>query len=427
MGRAMLGVVVRGRTNRSDSPDEARPEMTSATLILACCITTSPAHDLETRTRLGGDAWARHTIDDSSEGADGVRLADLNGDGLPDIATGWEEGGIVRAYLHPGVESTRGRWPGVTVGTVRSPEDAVIVDLDGDGFPDLVSCSEGRERTIFVHWSPTDPESRLDPDAWTTEAIPSTIDAQMWMWCVPMQVDGKNGVDLVVAGKNENAAIGWLRSPEDPRDLSSWTWHPIRSVGWIMSIRAIDLDGDGDLDLLCTDRKGDRQGVFWLERRGTESEPEWVEHPIGGEDSEVMFLDVADLDGDGNAEIIVAARDRGLLIFQETTDGWRERRIALGEEIGTGKAVAAGDMNGDGRLELVVSTENARGLHGVVLLSREGNDLDGPWTLQTISGNQAGTKYDVVCLIDLDGDGDLDVLTCEEADELGVIWYENPR
>src|SRR5690606_10931830 len=141
------------------------------------------------------------------------------------------------------------------------------------------------------------------------------------------------------------------------------------------------------LDLLCTDRKGGRRGVFWLERRGNESEPElvippiggeqiqlmcpdaWVEHPIGGEGSEVMFLDVADLDGDGNDEILVAARDRGLLIFQETTDGWRERRIALGEEIGAGKAVAAGDLNGNGRLELVVSTENARGLHGVVLLS----------------------------------------------------------
>ena len=33
--------------------------------------------------------WPRHTIDDSSRGADGVRLADVNGDRLPDIVTGW--------------------------------------------------------------------------------------------------------------------------------------------------------------------------------------------------------------------------------------------------------------------------------------------------------------------------------------------------
>lgn len=35
-------------------------------------------------------AWFRHTIDRSSAGADGVRLADINGDGFPDVATGWE-------------------------------------------------------------------------------------------------------------------------------------------------------------------------------------------------------------------------------------------------------------------------------------------------------------------------------------------------
>ena len=42
-----------------------------------------------------------------------------------------------------------------------------------------------------------------------------------------------------------------------------------------------------------------------------------------------------------------------------------------------------------------------------------------------ISGG-AGIKFDLVELVDLDGDEDLDVLTCEESANLGVIWYENP-
>jgi hypothetical protein len=37
-----------------------------------------------------------------------------------------------------------------------------------------------------------------------------------------------------------------------------------------------------------------------------------------------------------------------------------------------------------------------------------------------------GVKHDLVELIDLDDDGDLDLLTCEEVTNLGVIWYENP-
>ena len=54
--------------------------------------------------------WAYHVIDDTSRGADGVKLADVNGDGLMDIVTGWEEGGVTRVYLHPGPAKAKERW-----------------------------------------------------------------------------------------------------------------------------------------------------------------------------------------------------------------------------------------------------------------------------------------------------------------------------
>ena len=93
--------------------------------------------------------WARHTIDDSSRGADGVRLGDVNGDGLPDIVTGWEEGGRVRVYVHPGKSAVKRRWPAVTVGEVTQPEDAVFADLDGDGALDVVRLDRGRDADDF--------------------------------------------------------------------------------------------------------------------------------------------------------------------------------------------------------------------------------------------------------------------------------------
>jgi len=91
-----------------------------------------------------GTPWNCHIIDGSSRGADGVRLADVNGDGLMDIVTGWEEGGITRSYLNPGHGKAKGKWPAVTVARTPSVEDAVFVDLDGDGALDVVSCCEGR-------------------------------------------------------------------------------------------------------------------------------------------------------------------------------------------------------------------------------------------------------------------------------------------
>ena len=64
---------------------------------------------------LADSPWPRHTIDDASQGADGVRLADFNQDGLPDIVTPWEEGGSIRIAFHPGHESVTKPWPSIEI------------------------------------------------------------------------------------------------------------------------------------------------------------------------------------------------------------------------------------------------------------------------------------------------------------------------
>lgn len=51
--------------------------------------------------------------------------------------------------------------------------------------------------------------------------------------------------------------------------------------------------------------------------------------------------------------------------------------------------------------------------------------LADPWQFHDISGPDDEIKFDRPERIDLDKDGDLDVLTCEESADLGVIWNEN--
>ncbi len=402
------------------------------------CVSSVALGAGEGEVSVSGRPWRMHVIDDGLRGADGVRLADVNGDRLPDIATGWEESGLTRVYLHPGRQGVCKRWPAVTVGTTPQVEDAVFVDLDGDGRHDVVSCCEGRKRTMFVHWAPRSPEDYLDPAAWKTEPIPASQGRQMWMFCLPVQIDGRGAVDLVAAGKGEGAEIGWFEAPENPRRLADWRWHTMSPAGWVMSLIGIDVDADGDTDIATTDRKGPQRACRWLENPGpgaSQKQP-WTNHTVGGTDSEMMFMTVADLDGDGLQDMLAAVKPEPLLLFRRRAVGppaWQPCRIPLPGGIGTGKGVAVGDLDGDGRSDVVFSCEHAQGdKAGVMWLRPETSPVHGKWTARRISG-PAGIKFDRIELVDLDADGDLDVMTCEESEPvngqrqgLGVIWYENP-
>lgn len=367
------------------------------------------------------EPWPRHVVDASSQGADGVRLMDVNGDGLQDIATAWEEGGVIRAYLHPGPSKAKGAWPKVTVGTVASGEDAVFVDLDSDGAMDVVSACEGKTRALHVHWAPSSPDQFLRPGQWKTESFPAAKDRMQWMYALPMEADGKNGIDLLVAGKGDGAEIGWLLAPKNPRDLAAWRYEPIHAVGWIMSILADDLDGDGATDILYSDRRGATRGVYWLKSDGEK----WGRELIGGLDRENMFLSAGDLDQDGRRDVICATRKGPIVWYRRLEDGWAAHEIALPGGVGGGKSAAIADIDGDGVSDVVFSRESADdGKSGVSWLSWENDPMKGSWKSHEISGPE-GIKFDRLVLSDVDLDGDLDVLTCEEREQLGVIWYEN--
>ncbi len=372
--------------------------------------------------------WARHVIDDSSRGADGVRLADVNSDGLQDITTGWEQGGRVRVYLNPGAGRSKDRWPAVTVGEVAGPEDAVFADLDGDGAWDVLSSTEGADQTLYVHWAPPEPAAYMNPQAWRTEAIPASRGLTRWMFALPLQIDGRHGVDFFAASKDPGGVIGWWQAPADPHRLEDWRWRPLYTAGWIMSLIAHDMDHDGDPDLVTTDRKGPRRGVLWLENPGRKNAASlWREHRIGpvGEE-EVKFMSVADLDGDGRDDILTTTHRGPIVLYRRTNAGWSRHEITMPPGVGGGKAVVAADFNLDGRTDLAFTCEHAEdGKQGAMWLSWRNAPTDPVWDAHPIAGPE-GVKFDRIELLDLDADGDLDLITCEERDDLGVIWYENP-
>ena len=382
-------------------------------------------------------SWRRHLIDGSSRGADGVRTMDVNGDQRPDIVTGWEEGGITRIYIHPGYGDVQLVWPAVTVGATPNVEDAVFCDLDDDGSVDVVSSCEGKTRRLFVHWAPRRSESYLNAEAWTTQALPATVGTQAWMFTLPMDIDTRNGVDLAVASKGPDGCVGWLQAPINPRDLNRWQFRRLADARWIMSLFSYDIDQDGDLDLIMSDRKGAASGVFWLEHPGPAQSPTtvWHRHLVGARGREVMFLDVVDLNGDNRPDVVASVKPDELHWMEQPDNPkktWTAHvlKVDLPAGIGSAKGIRAGDIDGDGRIDLVYTCEHAQPpKRGVVWLGRVSIGDRLSWVAHDISGPD-GIKFDRVELLDIDGDKDLDVVTCEERHHdggIGVFWYENPQ
>ena len=377
-------------------------------------------------------SWRRHSIDDSLRGADGVRLADINRDGHLDLVTPWEESGVVRVYLHPGTARVKQPWPAVTVGHVQSPEDAVLIDLDRDGQVDVISCCEGTTRTMYVHWAPARADHYMNPSQWKTEAIPATRGIAAWMFALPMKIGDAPPIALIVGSKGPGATIGRLQIPLDGRALDRWQYRPWHQAGWIMSLQSHDFDQDGDRDLLLSDRRGPHRGVAWFENPGdaaTLNKP-WQRRRIDSGDREVMFLAVGDLGRDHHTDVVCAVRGRGISLLTTGDDprqAWSMNEIRLPAGVGTGKGVAIGDIDRDGQPDLVFSCERATGAKsGVRWLSYANSPREAVWQSHEISGPR-GIKFDRLELLDIDADGDLDVLTCEEREINAVLWYENPH
>ncbi|MEX2639308.1 MAG: alginate lyase family protein [Balneolales bacterium] len=400
------------------------------------------------------ESWPMHRIDPGPlAGSDGVKLADINGNGLLDLVTGFEEGGKSRIYLHPGQGMADQPWDHVTL---PSPdvEDAVFVDLDDNGIMDVVTASEGNTNKILFHWAPDNVEDYLEADQWQSQSVPAVDGLSAWMFAVPADMDQRHGQDIIIGSKRkrdqegqDRGFVGWLEAPEHPRDVTAWKFHSLTRAGWIMTIKLADMNEDGHQDILISDRKYSTQsGVRWLENPGPHTDAfysTWSSHMIGVEEGEPMFLEWADINGDGLRDVIVPDLTRHLALFKQTRangNRWEKYNVPYPAWAGSrGKAVAAGDLDLDSQADIVLSFEEdgrqaslsyedykASGKHSVIWGSYGGESAG--WIFNKVSSLK-GRKFDLVTLIDLDGDGDLDILTNdenEEGDGLGVVWYENP-
>ncbi len=371
------------------------------------------------------DYWTPHVIYSGPCCTDGTRLADLDSDGRIDIVTSIEESGSVAILL----KEEGQRWSSIFLARrdlIKRPEDVLPAHIDSDGFVDLLISQENKSQKHTVCFNPG--SDAREPYKWRCEIVPATHGMRSWIVAEQMTLaDGRKA--FVVGGKESDnkgpGSIGLLVPSSNVHDLRGWKVRTLMNTAkWVMAIVIKDVNRDGRVDIVYVDRMEPGAGVHWLEQP-QEVDGNWIDHPVSLDVSGAMFA-VAH----GETIFALERSDRWRIVEYDLLSAKIISRIDLPSRQCTPRSFGVGNFNLVANDEFAVMCSDTRFLRTrAYVLTGEGDD----WIFTPIARAPytrfVQTKYDSVTPIDMDGDGDLDLLTDEETsggNGQGVLWYENP-
>lgn len=450
-------------------------------------------------------------VDPRSEDSAGpafVVAADLDDDGMTDLVSAWKQTQPVQLHLQ-----RRSATGAITFETTTLADNLPAVsvaglsvaDFDADGRPDIAvltkkapllttgcldgQAAEGLAGAIAIYIAPTDPAQVKQALAWRQIPVGTSFlsgsgdgtgapehDGFTSMAVGDMDQDGD--MDVVVAWNTTCAGGNRILlftnlGPGQVRD-GTWSVTPLPdsfadNVA-VKDVALADVDRDGDLDVIATRPESEALRIHWFRNPTIDveddfhvSDGQWQVGVVGQIDTGADIIRLGDIDRDGIVDVVVRSTSGRVIQWLKGPIGptsasvgnvaWQVFTLAeLSDR--TPEAIALGDLNADGQLEVVAAAGgglvwfDAQRAPSVfdqwtevtivdpdqpVLTTADPPQPADPTTAQTVAQQElvGGTSINAVLIVDLDGDGANDfVATLDRSAQSGLsndalVWFRN--